>query len=103
MQTSDKREYPRREIKIEIDAMVSDKLIQGDTLDISGSGVFINTEWIINPDTGIQVVFLLPGQDRPFKLQGRITRIERSGIAIQFEEVNPYVQKILDEVIWKKK
>ena len=103
IQASGQRGYPRRGTRIDIDAVVGDKLIKSDTYDISASGMFINTEWKFDLDTGIRVVFLLPGQNRPFKLQGRITRVEQSGVAIQFEEVSPYFQKILDGVVWKKK
>ncbi len=103
IQASGSRRHLRRETTIEIDAVVGDRLIQSDIRNISGSGVFINTKEKIDPDNGVRVVFLFPGQDRPFKLQGRITRVEKAGIAIQFEEVSPYFQKILDGVIWKKK
>lgn len=103
MQTYSPRGHLRRQTTIEIDAVVGDKLIQSDIRDISGSGVFINTKEKFDPDNGVLVVFSLPGQDRPFKLQGRITRVEQAGIAIQFEEVSPYFQKILDGVIWKSK
>jgi hypothetical protein len=103
MQASFKRGYPRMETTIEIDAVVGDKLIKSDVRDISGSGMFINTKWEIDIGKDVRVAFSLPGQDRPFKLQGKITRVEQSGIAIQFKEVSPYFQKILDGLIWKGK
>ncbi len=100
MQADGQREYSRKETKIEITVVVGDKAIQGDALDISGSGMFIRTREKIRRNSPITVIFSLPVQDRPFKLQGKVVRTDPNGIAIQFGNVSPYFQKVLDTAVW---
>ncbi len=95
------RGYPRKRARLDIDAVSGEKVIQSDTRDISASGVFINVAGRFEKNKAVQVVFSLPAQERPFKLQGEIIRVEKNGIAIQFNEVSPYFTQILDKAIWE--
>ncbi|WP_022663891.1 PilZ domain-containing protein [Desulfospira joergensenii] len=94
------RGYPRKRTRLGIDIAGGNRVIQSDTRDISATGVFINTTGRLDPAGTVQVVFSLPKYEKPFKLQGEITRIEKNGIAIRFREVSPYFNQILDDAIW---
>jgi hypothetical protein len=97
------RGYSRLSAKLEIDAVVdeSDKVVQSDTRDISASGVYIKTDMKFEIGKSARVIFSIPGHDIPLKLHGEITRIEKDGMAIKFNEVNPNFKETLDDAIWK--
>ena len=99
--TDGERGYSRKTIPIDVDAVVGDKVIQTDSRDISASGIYINVSGSFKSDKGVKVVFSIPGQKTPFKLAGKIVRIEPTGMAISFEELSPYLKKMLDDMIWK--
>lgn len=103
MQQAGQRGYTRLSTKLKIDAVVdNDKLILSNTRDISASGVYINTGGVeFETGKSVRVVFSIPRHDTPFKLHGKITRIDKDGIAIRFDKVSPYFVKTLDGAIWK--
>lgn len=90
----------RRKVNLDIDATAGDKIIQANTEDISASGVYINVTGRFNLGQKATVVFRVPGQNTPFKIKGELVRVESSGIAIEFKDINPYFKKILDDAIW---
>jgi len=100
-QSGKQREYKRLNTKTDIDVLVGDRVIQTDAKDISASGIFINVSGQFEINRDVRVVFSVPGYDKPFKLKGRIVRVEQNGIAIKFENITPYFKKILDDVIWE--
>ncbi len=95
----DPREYARFSQTIEIDAVVGNRVIQSDTRDISAGGVFVNTNATLEPCSAARIVFSIPGQDRPFKLHGKIVRTEKEGAGVQFDEMAAYSRQTLDEVL----
>lgn len=96
------REFKRLETNAEMDVVIEDRYFRTQAKDISAGGVFINASGTFELETAVRVVFSFPGQDKPFKLSGKIVRIEKSGIGIEFEKISPYFKKILDDAIWKK-
>lgn len=102
-QQGKQREYQRLEAKTSVDVAVADRVIQTDIRDISAGGVFINTSGKFDVDRKVRVVFTVPGYEKPFKLEGRIVRVEKSGLAIAFENISPYFKTILDDAIWKNR
>ena len=102
-QLGKKREFQRLSTNTEVDVAVSDRVIQTDIRDISASGAFINASGKFAPDQDVRVVFTIPGFEKPFKLQGKIVRVEANGIAIKFEDITPYFKTILDDAIWKNR
>ncbi|WP_299983620.1 PilZ domain-containing protein [Desulfobacula sp.] len=102
MQQGQERRYSRLSARLKIDAVVDeDKLIQSDIRDISASGVFMNTDLKFELGKNARVVVSIPGHEKPVKLYGEITRIEEGGMAIRFEKMSPYFEKVLDDAIWK--
>lgn len=95
----DPREYNRSSQKVEIDAVIGDRVIQSDTRDISAGGAFVNTNAILELGSAARVVFSIPGQSRPFKLQSKVVRTEEEGVAFQFNKMANYSRQILAEVL----
>jgi len=102
LQKDGQRRYSRLSTRFRIDAVIDDnKVVQTDTRDISASGVFINTNMQFKTGKSAIVVVSMPKRNSPMRLHGKITRIEKSGMAIKFDNVSPYFEKILDDAIWK--
>lgn len=103
MQKGRQREYQRIETRAEIDVVVGDRVIQTNAKDLCAGGIFINASGKFEINKSVRIVFSVSGHDKPFKLQGKIVRVEKTGVAICFENITPYFKKILDDVIWKNK
>ncbi len=101
LQQGKKRKSQRLKAKSDIDVVIGERVIQTDTRDISASGVYVNATGKFDMGTIVRLLFLVPGHNTPFKLQGEITRTEKNGMAIKFENITPYFNKILDDAIWK--
>ena len=95
----DPREDNRSSQRVEIDAVIGDRVIQSDTRDISAGGVFVNTNASIEPGSAAGVVFSIPGQGRPFKLNSKVVRTEKEGVAFQFNKMGNNSRQILTEVL----
>jgi|JFJP01.1.fsa_nt_gi hypothetical protein len=101
-QKGKQRDYQRLKTSTDVGILVGDKLIQTRTIDVSASGIYIKAYKKFEVNRSLRVVFSVPGHKKPFKLQGTIVRVETDGMAIKFENITPYFQKILDDVIWEK-
>ncbi len=95
----DPREYTRLSQRIEIDAVIGNRVIQSDTRDISAGGAFVNTIAILELGSAARVVFSIPGQGKPFKLHSKVVRNEIEGVAFQFNKMANYSCQILAEVL----
>ena len=100
-QQGKEREFKRFNIKTDVDVAGAKRVVQTDMRDISASGIYINTSGKFETDERVRVVFTVPGFDKPFKLQGKIIRVEQHGMAIKFEDITPYFKTILEDAIWK--
>jgi len=102
MQENENREFQRLKIPLDVDAVIGEKIVQSQILNISSSGLFIiTTPGKFQPGTLARVVFVVPGynQSRPLKLHGKSVRVEPKGVAIKFEGVSPYFLKMLNEAL----
>lgn len=100
-QKDKKREFQRLKLKSDVDVANDRRVIQTHMRDVSASGIYINTSGRFDLDETVKVVFTIPGYEKPFKLKGKIVRVEEHGLAITFAEITPYFKAILDEAICK--
>ncbi len=100
----DPREYNRSSQRVEIDAVIGDRVIQSDTRDRT-LGISVLVEHLLIPNASIEpgsaarVVFSIPGQGRPFKLNSKVVRIEKEGVAFQFNKMGNNSRQILTGVL----
>ncbi len=102
-QDGKQREYQRLPMPTGIDILIGDKVIQTDMKNISASGVLIKTSEKVDVKKEVRVVFLVPGAQKPFKLEGKVVRCGPDGLAVEFTHITPYFKKILDDTIWRDK
>jgi hypothetical protein len=94
------REHPRSSQRLEIDSVIGDRVIQSDTRDIRAGEHLLNfTNASLEPDSVARVVFSIPGQGRPVKLNSKVVRTEEKGVAFQFNKMANYSHQILAEVL----
>ncbi|MCG8634123.1 MAG: PilZ domain-containing protein [Desulfobacterales bacterium] len=96
------RGYSRLSARLAVDAVVDEKSrVMSDTRDISASGIYIKTDMKFKTGKSVHIAFSIPDHDIPLKLHGEITRIEKDGMAIRFNQVNPNFKKALDDALMK--
>lgn len=101
--SGDHREYQRRVTKAEVDVVIEDRYFKAFSKDISAGGLFINTTGRFELFKKVKMVFEFPGKEKPYKLSGKIVRIEDAGIAIEFDRNSPLFHKLMDDAIWESK
>lgn len=74
------------------------------SINISGSGLLVNTNENLEPGTMLSVVFMKPRTFEMFKGSGRIVRVEKAAdgtynLGISFSELQPEEQQKLDECL----
>ena len=94
-----KRTFQRSEKPVEIDVLVGEQLIQTVLKNVSASGVFFKHSRNVDVDQDVRVVFAMPGVEKPFKIKGKIVRVEPDGLAVEFKDMTPYLMEILDEAV----
>jgi len=69
------------------------------TKDISAGGMFIKTKKHsrFKKNQQISMVFMLSDNSKPFKLTGKIIRLESEGIAVQFHNISPFESVAIEE------
>ena len=96
---SDVRTHERRSVSIPIKLVSDDEIIKSNTRDISCGGTFIDME----ESNGYQayqpvsLAFHLSNSNRSFKINGSVVRVEKRGIAIQFQDIPQYFSGYIDQ------
>ncbi len=85
-----RREYDRQDYLINIDYTISDRFYKGFVLNLSASGVFIESPESVMPkfSQGDQIIlsFDHPNQQEHMKLNGKIARIDKKGVGVKFDQ-----------------
>lgn len=95
----EERAYERKNLTIPIDFVSSGQLYKEFTKDLSAGGLFIRTKKQnkFKKNQKISMVFVLSEDKKPFKLTGKILRIEADGIAVQFHNISPFECVAIEE------
>jgi hypothetical protein len=97
------REYPRLDCFILVDFAAAGKAHRGMIRDISAGGVFIETSESLDRGQNVALCFTLDQANTslPFKIVGRVTRIFKNGIGVQYENITHYQQEIINSLVTK--
>ncbi len=86
----ERREFTRVQVKLQAELQSGGKvLIQGELGDVSLNGLFLLTRGTLPIDSSCQIMLMLDGGQGMLCIQvkGKVSRVEESGIAIQFTEI----------------
>lgn len=97
----EERAYERKDLSIPIDFVSAGQLYKEVTKDLSAGGLFIKTKkhTKFKKNQKISMVFELSQDKKPFKLTGKIIRIDAEGIAVQFHNISPFESVAIEEEI----
>lgn len=98
-QAGQQRRYERFEQQVDIGVGYQGRMARGRAKDLSAGGIYIVVDADFAPTETVDLVFSLPGAERPFKLKGRVVRLSRDGIAVEFEQVTSYFAQTLDDTL----
>ena len=83
-QHSKPRKHDRKDFFMIVDYSVSDQYYRDFIQDISESGLFIKTSQMFSVGQKIQMTFMSPDYQKPFKIKGEIVRIHTDGVGVKF-------------------
>jgi Tfp pilus assembly protein PilZ len=83
-QHSKPRKHERKDFFMIVDYSVSDHYYRDFIQDISETGVFIKTSQTFSVDQKIQMTFMSPDYQKPFKIKGEIVRVHTDGVGVKF-------------------
>ena len=83
-QPSQPRKHDRKDFFMIVDYSVNDQYYRDFIQDISESGVFIKTSQSLSVGQKIQMTFMSPDYQKPFKIKGEIVRIRTDGVGVKF-------------------
>jgi two-component system alkaline phosphatase synthesis response regulator PhoP len=105
------RVMPRLPIKVAVRyAPLGEDEQDGDTLNISASGMFIITEQPPAPETKLLLIFQLPGLKTPFRLHGEVVwntvtmkrGINTPGFGLRFTDVDEHTAGVIARYVEKR-
>lgn len=77
----------------------NDRMHQGQVKDISAGGISITVNHDFSLHDIVDLVFSIPGIDRPFKLKGRVVRLTEDGVGVEFIKITPAMTRTLDSTL----
>ena len=78
------RRHDRKDFFMIVDYSVNDQYYRDFIQDISESGVFIKTSQTFSVGQKIQMTFMSPDYQKPFKIKGEIVRVHAIGVGVKF-------------------
>ncbi|MBF0375947.1 MAG: PilZ domain-containing protein [Desulfamplus sp.] len=100
----DWRAHKRKDISIPIDFTTSsDKLYKEKTKNIGPGGLFIETQRynkLVRNQKIVMVFTIIEGR-KPFKLIGKVVRVQPEGIAVRFDNISPFDSASIEEALNK--
>ncbi|MRR06694.1 MAG: PilZ domain-containing protein [Deltaproteobacteria bacterium] len=83
------RRFPRIQLNSKVFVTSANRSFSADTLNLTLHGIFILTHEKINPGTSVEVDITIPCTTRSphMKLPGVVTRVEHSGLVIEFNRI----------------
>ena len=96
---SKEKRAPRKSCRIPVRYKTFDRVYSDRILNISQSGVFIETRKPIFVGEEILMNFKLEGIKRPLNLRGDVVHASNRGVGIEFKNVDPALTQIMPAVL----
>lgn len=108
-QLDNKRRHSRKASRFLVQLSGKDFQIYTNAVNICAGGAFINTLYLLNEGTFLNVKLQLPDSDRTLDLRGKVVRqvndthkvpaMDYIGMAIQFMDVNSEFENLLNSIV----
>ena len=102
--TMKQRRFPRIQLDSKVFMRTPDRSFFADSLNFTLQGIFIKTREKVEAGTAVEVDITIPCSARSphMKLQGVVTRVENSGLAIEFTRMDPEIFQTLKNIILRR-
>jgi len=95
---SKEKRAPRKSCKIPVKYQTFDRVYSDRIMNISQSGVFIDTRRPIFVGEEILMDFQIEGVKKALRMEGKVVHASSRGVGIEFKKVDPTVSQILPAI-----
>jgi Tfp pilus assembly protein PilZ len=95
---SKEKRAPRKSCKIPVKYQTFDRVYSDRIMNISQSGVFIDTRRPIFVGEEILMDFQIEGVSKSLRMEGKVVHASSRGVGIEFQKVDPTVSQILPAI-----
>jgi Tfp pilus assembly protein PilZ len=95
---SKEKRAPRKSCKIPVKYQTFDRVYSDRIMNISQSGVFIDTTRPIFVGEEIVMDFQIEGVNKALRMEGKVVHASSRGVGIEFQKVDPTVSQILPAI-----
>ena len=95
---SKEKRAPRKSCKIPVKYQTFDRVYSDRIMNISQSGVFIDTQRPIFVGEEILMDFQIEGVNKALRMEGKVVHTSSRGVGIEFKKVDPTVSQILPAI-----
>ena len=95
---SKEKRAPRKSCKIPVKYQTFDRVYSDRIMNISQSGVFIDTRRPIFVGEEILMDFQIEGINKALRMEGKVVHASSRGVGIEFKKVDPTVSQILPAI-----
>jgi len=92
----EKRLHIRKSCDIPVNYATDYRVYTNHIKNISRSGLFIETQRPLMVGDEILMTFRLEGFNKPLKIKGEIAHATRKGVGVEFKDVSPYIEEMID-------
>jgi hypothetical protein len=98
------RRFTRLSLQTKVFIKSKNRSFAGSSLNLSIHGLFVQTRETIPVGEPVEVDLMIPCASRcqHMKIRGVVTRVEHSGIALEFERLDPEIFQCLKNVLNKR-
>ena len=95
---SKEKRAPRKSCRIPVRYETFDRVYSDRIMNISQSGVFIETQRPIFVGEEILMDFQIEGVNKPLKINGKVVHTSSRGVGIEFKNVDPTLSQIMPAI-----
>jgi len=108
--SNEKRKHPRVEAKVRVSFRTMEELVQEYTRNISGGGIFMKTNQLLDPNAEIELSVKFPDGLGEFTVKGKVKRLmslthpedsdkQLYGVGVQFIDPDPKMVQIIEKAV----
>lgn len=92
-------------VRVEVEGESDQGFFMGTSADISFSGMLLETDKKLPPDSTVVLQFVIPGENEPLRIRGKVARVddmnfkEKVGLGIEFKEMDNKATELLSNFI----
>jgi Tfp pilus assembly protein PilZ len=99
----EKRINIRKSCNIPVNYATDYRVYTNHIKNISQSGLFIETQRPLIVGDEIIMAFRLDGFNKPLKIKGEIAHATRKGVGVEFRDISPYIEEMIDILLKQMK